>query len=116
MSGWFWTPKGYEELSPQEAYARFQRGAWLVDVREKEELHEQGAVPGALHLPLSAFDISRLPPDKEAELLFLCRSGNRSAMVVEAVAQQLGYRNVYNIRGGILAWRRAGLPVENGRY
>jgi rhodanese-related sulfurtransferase len=37
-------------------------------------------------------------------------------MVAEAVAQQLGYRNVYNIRGGILAWRRAGLPVENGRY
>ncbi|MCX7906323.1 MAG: rhodanese-like domain-containing protein [Bacteroidetes bacterium] len=117
MSLWsfFRSSAPYKEVSPQEAHERMQRGAVLVDVRESEELREDGSVPGAVHNPLSTFDPERLPRDREAEVLFLCRSGNRSALVAEAVAQQLGYQNVYNVRGGILAWRRAGLPLRNGQ-
>ncbi|MCZ7538689.1 MAG: rhodanese-like domain-containing protein [Anaerolineae bacterium] len=41
----------------------------------------------------------------------ICNSGNRSRVAAEALIR-LGYSQVYNVDGGIQAWRKAGLPVE----
>lgn len=81
----------------------------LVDVRSQAEIN-QGAIPGASHLPLHLLPvhINQLPQDKK--VIFYCRTGARSAQACMFAANQ-GTDNVYNLRGGIMAWVREGLEV-----
>jgi rhodanese-related sulfurtransferase len=96
-------------VEPAEARRRQLAGALLVDVREAGEWRS-GRAPGARHLPLGRLgaELGRLPADRE--LLFICRSGNRSGTAT-AVAVRAG-RAATNVSGGMTAWARAGLPVE----
>ena len=87
-------------------------GALLVDVREVPEFAEVRAEDVVL-LPLSSLParLAELPDDRE--LLFICRSGNRSGQVTAYLRAQ-GRQDVWNVEGGMLAWERAGLPVRRG--
>jgi rhodanese-related sulfurtransferase len=100
---------GGSAVEPAEARRRQEAGALLVDVREADEWRA-GHAPGARHLPLGrlADEIGTLPADRE--LLFVCRSGRRSGRAT-ALAARAG-RTATNVGGGMLAWARAGLPVE----
>lgn len=80
--------------------------ALLLDVREDHEWAE-GHAPHAVHLALSAFDLTAVPRDRP--VLALCRVGGRSAQAAEALAAS-GVE-VRNVTGGMLAWVEAGLPV-----
>lgn len=84
--------------------------AMLLDVREPSE-HHRAHIPGAESLPLrELLDVADdLPRDRL--LLLACRSGRRAARAL-FVLEDLGYREIAGLRGGILAWRAAGLPVE----
>ncbi len=97
------------EVDPAEARQRQAAGGILIDVREPEEWRA-GHAPGARHIPLGQLSehLARLPKDRE--LLFICRSGNRSG-VAASLARRAGLEQVLNVRGGLLAWARAGLPV-----
>jgi len=98
------------EVEPGEAQRRLQTGALLVDVREPDEW-ASGHATGAVHIPLGQLPkrLHELPIDRE--ILFICRSGRRSASAAHtAVAAGLG--RVTNVRGGTIAWARAGLPVK----
>ncbi|HEU5315449.1 MAG TPA: rhodanese-like domain-containing protein [Chloroflexota bacterium] len=98
------------DLAPSEAHARAQRGALLVDVREPDEWRS-GHAAGARHIPLGQLTrrLAELPEDRE--LIMVCRSGNRSGMAVGQL-RRAGYTQVRNLRGGMVAWQRAGLPIE----
>ena len=84
--------------------------AVVIDIREQEE-YLAGHVPGASLLPL------RLLPEKGSELprdrnvLLVCRSGRRSTRALHML-EEMDYENVYGLKGGILAWRAAGLPIS----
>ncbi len=99
------------EISPQEAQARVQSGAYFLDVREQHEwieIHAQGA-----HLiPLSelAQRYSELP--KQQEIVVICRSGARSAQATQFLEHN-GY-NAVNLAGGTVRWLEDNLPVERG--
>ena len=82
----------------------------VLDVREPDE-YAAGHLPGVTLIPMGevAARLSEIPTDKS--VIVTCRSGNRSGQIVEFLTQQ-GYTNVHNMRGGILAWEAAGLPVE----
>ncbi len=83
----------------------------LIDVREPAE-YTEGHIPGAKLIPLSELPqrISQVPSD--IDLLFYCRSGKRSQMAASIVADSdIRTRNIYNIKGGILAWE--GKPIED---
>ncbi len=99
-----------DDVEPTEAKSRQAAGAMLVDVREDYE-YRDGHAPGARHVPLGrlAQHLPKLPRDRE--VLFICRSGNRSGAATD-YARRAGLTNTYNVRGGMLAWARAGLPVE----
>lgn len=75
----------------------------LVDVREREEWRE-GRIPGAVHAPLSEFGEAIPPSLAEREVVVYCRSGRRSAQVVERLIG-MGRRGVSNMEGGLEAWR-----------
>ena len=96
-------------IAPREAAERAARGQLqLVDVREPQEV-AQARVPDAVHIPLTRLgaQIGRL--DRDRPIAFLCRSGNRSAAATRA-ALDSGF-DAANVRGGIVAWVREGLPV-----
>lgn len=82
--------------------------AVLVDVRTKPEWRE-GHAPRALHISLASLErqLRRIPDDKT--VLAICRSGNRSARAV-AMLREAGF-DALNVKGGMGAWARSGLPV-----
>ena len=83
----------------------------LVDVREPHE-YAAGHIPGALNMPLSAFDPSDLPKDKP--VILSCRSGARTLQGLE-MAQAAGRADIHtHFQGSMNAWVGAGLPVEHG--
>lgn len=120
-------------ISPEDAHALFAEGvAVLVDVRTSEERKYVGHVPGSLHVAWQiGVALTKNPRfvrelegkvAKDAVVLFLCRSGKRSAAAAEAAARA-GFGNAYNVlegfegdldtaqqRGSNGGWRLVGLP------
>ena len=82
----------------------------VLDVREQWEYDEQH-IPGVTLIPMAEVPnrLSEIPTDKT--VIVTCRSGNRSGQVTDYL-RQLGYTNVHNMSGGILAWEQAGYSVE----
>jgi rhodanese-related sulfurtransferase len=92
-----------------EAWARVRKGAHLIDVRSAHEF-AAGHPKGARHLPPETIKAGDTGLASTDEILVVCLSGHRSAGEAKRLAT-MGYTNVANVKGGLLAWRRAGLPV-----
>ena len=86
----------------------------LLDVRSPEEI-EEAHISGCRALDLNGGVFARELPrlDPQRDYLMVCRSGNRSGYAA-ALMLNLGFRRVVNMEGGMLAWLRAGYPVEDG--
>lgn len=98
-------------VSVQEAAELQSNGARLIDVREPVE-YRSAHVPGSDLMPMSTIQSWYSDLAADDHLLVLCRTGNRSAAVVNALIDQAGFSNVWNVDGGIVAWSDAGLPIE----
>jgi rhodanese-related sulfurtransferase len=99
------------EVEPQTLKRWLQAGeAVVVDVREAPHFAAQH-LPGAHSRPLSTFDPDTLPKADGQRIVFQCEVGISSQTAGERALDQ-GILEVYNLRGGIQAWRQAGLPVE----
>lgn len=83
----------------------------ILDVRTEGEFR-QGHIEGAALLDYHAPDFRQrfAQLDRDAIIFMYCRSGNRSSHVLN-MADELGFKAVYDLRGGILAWNAAGLPL-----
>ena len=83
----------------------------ILDVRTGQEFR-QGRIQGAVLLDYYAPDFRErfAELDRKATILMYCRSGNRSSHVLK-MADELGFKAVYDLRGGILAWKSQGLPL-----
>jgi rhodanese-related sulfurtransferase len=84
--------------------------AVLVDVRETTE-YEQEHIPGSVLVPLSVFDPERFPWITNKKLVFHCAVGKRSAAAAKQLMKE-GHPQLYNLAGGIQAWKEAGLITE----
>lgn len=82
--------------------------AILVDVREPDE-HAAERIPGAHLVPLSRFRAADVPPGRR--IVLHCRSGRRSAQAL-GLLRSSGRAEVTHLRGGILAWKKAGHETE----
>lgn len=80
----------------------------VLDVREDVEVAE-GMIPGALHIPMGQLGSRLSDLDKDRPIIVVCRSGNRSAAVADAL-NQAGY-TADTMTGGMTAWQRVGLPT-----
>ena len=114
------------EIEPAEAESEMVRDdAVVLDVREPDE-YEQGAIPGALHIPRGTLETSiegRIP-DKSAHVVVYCAGGTRSAFAAETM-QELGYTDVASMIGGFNRWKDEGrqwsaptslTPDQRNRY
>lgn len=75
----------------------------LIDVREPLEF-ETGNIDG-IHIPMGTVleRLDEIPTDKK--VVIHCKSGGRSGNIVRYLAIEKGYTNLYNLQGGLLAWR-----------
>ena len=130
------------DLTPQEAWAKLEQGAILVDVRtegewahigipdtkatENDPLFIQWTFPGGIPNPDFVEQLKQqAPEDTRVELLFLCRSGQRSIAAAIA-ATQAGF-TAYNVLEGfegepdrygertVNGWKNRGLPTNLGK-
>jgi len=84
----------------------------LIDVRSPEEFQE-GHLKGAklINFYASDFEKNISALDKNKPVMVYCQSGNRSGQAA-AKMNLLGFKLVYNMKGGINAWKGANLPLE----
>ncbi len=106
-----------QECSVIDVMRKFDRGEkfHFIDVREDNE-YEKDHAKGAVHAGRGIIerDIESLIPDKETPIILYCGGGYRSALAADSL-QQMGYRHVVSMEGGIRAWRDANYPLESGR-
>ncbi len=81
----------------------------VVDVREPREF-ESGHIPRASLLPLRLVSRRGQELPKDQKVVLVCRSGRRSRLAAY-ILQDMGYTQIYNLMGGMLAWDAAGYPV-----
>lgn len=99
------TKMNYQTITPEEAKAVMDGNSSyiILDVREQEE-YDQGHIPGAVLMPHARTRelAPELVPDRDATVLVYCRSGRRSVLAAQTLAE-LGYSDVREF-GGILDW------------
>ena len=103
----------FESIDAKTAYQYTQdNNTTILDVRTLEELKEDGVIADAIHIPLQvlAENLDKLHPYHDRKLLVYCRSGNRSVSA-SRILSNAGFK-VYNLSGGINAWKRDKLPLH----
>jgi rhodanese-related sulfurtransferase/rubrerythrin len=94
-------------LAPNEVKSLLNKdkkgGFLLLDVRQPEE-YEAGHIPGAMLIPLGELEARREELERGKKIITYCRSGHRSMAAAIALCG-LGFKDVHNLKGGILNWR-----------
>jgi rhodanese-related sulfurtransferase len=99
-------------LEPHRAAELAKSGrAVIIDIREPDEFARRRA-KGALSRPISAMDAGPLAVPPDAQVVFTCKSGMRTAAHCDRLAAAAG-GDAYALEGGLDAWSAAGLPVES---
>jgi sulfur-carrier protein adenylyltransferase/sulfurtransferase len=101
-----------DEVDPSEVRELIGEGVAIVDVREIDEF-VAGHLPGAKHVPRSYLEtrIEAAVPDRDAQIVLYCQSGNRSAWGARTLEDDLGYTHVASMTGGITLWKDRGYEV-----
>ncbi|MBK5225256.1 MAG: rhodanese-like domain-containing protein, partial [Thermoleophilia bacterium] len=83
------------------------------DVRTEAE-YAAGRIPNARHVSLRQLPahIGGLEKYKDRPIVVSCRTGSRSRSAVAYLAEN-GFEEVYNLKGGLMAWARARQTIEN---
>lgn len=103
---------GANPISPQAATLLINReDALVLDVRSASEWNS-GHIAQARHVPPEQLDsqLMELEKYKQRTIIVGCHSGMRSTGACKRL-RKLGFEKVYNLSGGMSAWREAGLPI-----
>lgn len=105
---------GVKHVSPENTWDLIEKNeAVLVDVREDHECAVQSVhSENVVYIPMSNFmgQLEKLPKDKS--LAIFCKEGIRSTKIANLLMRQ-GFNSVFNVDGGIFAWKKKGLPIES---
>lgn len=113
-----------QEISVQRLQEIMQDNpqAIVIDIREKQET-DAGSASHAILISRGILEmqinnnnaiVERLDPEQafaEQAIYLMCRSGARSVLSAFSL-QQMGFKNVYSVAGGFLAWQAAGYPCD----
>jgi len=111
MFSWLRRAQDPRDLTPADVHRLCAEpgGVRLVDVRSPRE-YLQGRIAGALSAPLGATARIAAAWPREQPVVLVCLSGHRSRVAGRALLG-MGFADVSHLAGGLLAWRRAGLPL-----
>jgi rhodanese-related sulfurtransferase len=108
-----------KEKTVREIQASMDAATLLVDIREPAEFG-RGHIPGAIPIPRGLLEFEIVPailrarPDDEpenCEIVLYCGTGGRSALAAKSL-DDMGFRNVTSMDGGIVAWAEAKFPLD----
>ena len=108
-----------ENLSPEQLRDELKDPkVVLVDIREAEELAQNGKIQGSVHAPRGMLEFYADPSlpyhkpefDEQKRIVLHCASGGRSALAAKTL-KEMGYSNIAHLDGGLKAWKEKGLPV-----
>jgi|GEM_PF-929122 len=101
---------GFRTVTPAEAMKliKTRKDLMVIDVRSPQELRE-GAIANSRLIPIWQLS-KKFHPDPAQPLLVVCAVGGRSYMAGQYLFRS-GVREVYSLKGGIAAWKKAGLPL-----
>ncbi|EJS46848.1 hypothetical protein ICG_05438 [Bacillus cereus BAG1X1-3] len=103
--------ESYKEKTSIELYPHIKGGSVRVlDVRSKKEW-EEGHLHDAIHITLGNLFEKLNDVPKDCPIVLQCRTGLRSA-IAASILQKAGIKEVVNLKGGFLAWKKAGLPYD----
>ena len=113
----WWVPFGdVPEVTPAELSRRLRSGSppQVLDVRTRREFG-QGHIDGAVNIPITELRSAAgaLPFDRGRPVVTVCLTAHRSIPAVR-ILNDHGYGQVSQLAGGMLAWRREGLPTDTG--
>jgi rhodanese-related sulfurtransferase len=104
---------GFSSVSAQEAIRLMNQGAQLLDLRGAEAFKE-GHIVGARSMPQEQLAKPETQKKwKDKTLVLYCESGAQAGAAMRAL-HAAGFTKVFNLRGGLAAWRGESLPVERG--
>jgi len=106
-------PGGKNAVDPLGATAMINHeDAVVLDVRSIKEFND-GHIVNAVNIPLNGLgsNLKQLEKNRDKPVVVVCRSGSRSGSAC-GVLRKNGFENVKNLRGGMLAWENASLPVK----
>ena len=109
----FFDPVNKAAVSPIEGTALMNHeNALVLDTRSMTEF-KTGHIVDAINIPLNNLgkQLKTLEKDKDRPIIICCRSGSRSAMACKTL-KKAGFENVHNLKGGMMAWENASLPVK----
>ena len=111
-----------EHITVQQLSVLMKQGVTIIDIRTPEEWQQTGIIDGS-H-PIMFFDQKGKPHieqwmqktddliDPEQAVILICRSGNRTISVGTFLSNQLGFKKVYSVKGGIKSWLKAGHKTQ----
>ncbi len=108
-----------ENLTLSQVKEELEKGnVVLIDIRESEEVKENGRITGSVHASRGMLEFYADPSlpyhkpefNKDKRIILHCASGGRSALAT-ATLKQMGYENVAHLDSGIKAWKESGMPV-----
>lgn len=101
----------YENISVAEAKALIDTGGYFIlDVRTQEE-YDAGHIADSVLIPHDQLSGRLNEVPKGVPILVYCRTARRSS-IASGILTDNGYKEVYNMEGGIVGWEKAGYPVE----
>lgn len=107
------------ERSVRDVHDNRDAGTLLVDIREPAEF-SRGHIPGAILIPRGLLEFEILPAvqrtradvePENCEIVLYCGTGGRSALAAKSL-DDMGFRNVSSMDGGIVAWAEARFPLD----
>ncbi|MDW7773521.1 MAG: rhodanese-like domain-containing protein [Desulfobulbaceae bacterium] len=103
--------KVFRSIGPVEALRMLQsrNDVLFLDVRTAKE-RSYGAIPGSELVSIYPLLKGDIPLPKDKAILLVCAVGGRSYMAGQVLSGK-GYREVYNLSGGVKGWHKAGLPL-----
>ncbi|MGL4861030.1 MAG: rhodanese family protein [Enterobacteriaceae bacterium] len=103
-------------ISPQQVQALLQQGVKLIDVRSQEEYAREHIAQAQL-MPLATLEPAALSDALRAPqgIIFCCQAGIRSKQAAEKVAAFSPECTIYTLEGGVNAWKKVGLALEQDK-
>jgi len=110
----------YTSIDNEKLKELIARGVPVVDIRRADEWKDTGVIEGAKLITAFGargnFEKTFIPAFKdvagmEDEVILICRTGNRTSVLSQALADQVGYKKVYNVTDGITKWLKDGNAV-----